>query len=63
MRHWKWEEDKFLKRFMVGEDVLKERFLRLFSLSSNKEGRLFQGGEWINNKWVWKAKWRRNLFV
>jgi len=51
-------EDKW-----VGNTTLKDSFPRLFSISSNKESSLWQGGvRSENSKWSWKIEWRRNLF-
>lgn len=42
---------------------LKEKFSRLFSICSEKETLLWQGGEMKENlEWAWKIDWRRNLF-
>jgi len=37
--------------FWVGSGVLKNRFLRLFSLFDNKEAKLSNCGVWVNNVW------------
>jgi len=49
---WEWDimlwEDKWL-----GDEELKDKFLRLFSICSGKSDKLWQGGEWNDNlQWV-----------
>jgi len=47
----------------VGDVSLKDNFSRLFSIYSDKEVKLWQGGKWNNNQeWSWKIGWRRSLF-
>lgn len=36
---------------------------RLFSISSTKEAMVAQIGEWGDDLWSWKFRWRRSLFV
>jgi len=43
--------------------VLKNRFLRLFSLFDNKETKLSDCGVCVNNVWQWNLTWRRRLFA
>jgi len=47
----------------VGSGVLKNRFLRLFSLFDNKEAKLNDCGVWVNNVWQWNLTWTRGLFA
>ena len=42
--------------------ALKRAFPRLYSLSSAKEAKVDQFGDWINEVWIWKVDWRRSLF-
>jgi len=47
----------------LGDEALKDKFPRLFSICSGKGDKLWQGGEWNSNlQWVWKIGWRRSLF-
>ncbi|GKV33735.1 hypothetical protein SLEP1_g42199 [Rubroshorea leprosula] len=47
----------------VGEFSLKDRFNRLFSLSTDKEIVVSKKGEWSDGEWIWRWSWRRNLFA
>ncbi len=67
-------EDSFDWKVGVGKDIyfwkdrwlkgeaLKNVFPRLFSISSNKEAKLLECGNWSNGRWVWKLAWRRSFF-
>jgi len=46
----------------VGNEDLKSKFPRLYSLCGNKEGNLESCKECVNNSWEWKLVWRRGLF-
>ena len=52
------QEDKW-----ADNEELKNKFPRLFSLSTNRDFKLYQVKEWNNNNWLQKLEWRRNLFV
>lgn len=41
---------------------LKCSFPRLFSISIQSEALISQMGEWVNEVWSWKFRWRRHLF-
>lgn len=42
--------------------LLCDRFLRLYSLSSNKGKLVADLGDWLEGVWRWKWKWRSELF-
>jgi hypothetical protein len=42
---------------------LKDRFPRLFSVSSIQEAKVGSAGSWVNGRWCWAIAWRQNLFV
>jgi len=46
----------------VGNEDLKSKFLRLFSLSNNKDAKLGSFGEWLNGYWKRDLFWRKGLF-
>ena len=52
----------FWKDVWVGNEDLKSKFPRLFSLCGNKECSLQSCGEWVNDRWEWRLIWRRGLF-
>ncbi|GKV39902.1 hypothetical protein SLEP1_g47602 [Rubroshorea leprosula] len=45
-----------------GEGCLANKYPRLYSLSTGKDNKIPQMGEWLNGKWEWNLQWRRNLF-
>jgi hypothetical protein len=47
----------------LGNSSLKDRFPRLFSISTLKEAKVAEAGSWVNDCWQWSLEWRRNLFV
>ncbi|GKV00581.1 hypothetical protein SLEP1_g13249 [Rubroshorea leprosula] len=47
----------------VGDYSLKDRFYRLFNISSNKEALISNMGEWRDGEWQWSWSWRRELFA
>jgi hypothetical protein len=47
----------------LGTVPLKDRFPRLFSISTLKEAKVAEAGIWVNNSWCWSLTWRRNFFV
>lgn len=42
--------------------ILKTVFPRLFLISTQKDYRINQMGEWQGDAWVWKLAWRRRLY-
>ena len=46
----------------VGEIPLKERFPRLFFVSSQKQNYITDMGIWDDGVWNWRFEWRRRLF-
>jgi len=47
----------------VGNEELKRKFSRLFSLSVSKEALLDCYETWVNSGWEWDLVWRRIIFV
>lgn len=45
-----------------GVGALKNKFQRLFTLSSLKRASIFEMGEWGDNGWSWVFNWNRILF-
>jgi len=54
---------KFWEDKWINSEALNVRFSRLYSITKDKSVVVSQVGVWVNNKWSWKAKWRRALFV
>jgi len=52
----------FWKDVWVGNEDLKNKFPRMYSLCGNKKGNLESCEEWVNGSWKWKLVWRRGLF-
>lgn len=50
-----WNED------WTNSGVLKDRFPRLFRLSSCQEGFISEVGNWVDGSWVWSLGWSREL--
>ncbi|KAK3222739.1 hypothetical protein Dsin_009764 [Dipteronia sinensis] len=53
---------KLWKEIVWDSIPLKLAFLRIFTLSSNKEGVVNEYGRWDGSKWIWDANLRRLLF-
>lgn len=51
----------FLKDNWIGDTPLKSRFGGLFSISSDKEGKIANMGTWNHNGWAWNLSWIRPL--
>ena len=47
MGRWKWEESQILGRYLGNED-LKSKFPKLFSLSNYKDANIDSFGVWTN---------------
>jgi hypothetical protein len=47
----------------LGNLSLKDRFPRLFSVSTMKDVKVAAAGSWVDNSWSWSLTWRRSLFV
>jgi hypothetical protein len=47
----------------LGAVALKDRFPRLFSISTLQNAKVAEAGSWVNNSWVWSLTWRRTFFV
>ncbi|GKV19246.1 hypothetical protein SLEP1_g29532 [Rubroshorea leprosula] len=75
-RGWgRWLREGFVKRVGEGKDTffwddmwvgdvnLKENFPRLYSITTNKNVKVAELGEWCEGVWVWKWNWRRDLFA
>lgn len=52
----------FWKDKWAGDDLLLQTFPRLFSLAVNKEAKIGETGEWVDERWCWKWDWRREFF-
>ncbi|GKV27402.1 hypothetical protein SLEP1_g36575 [Rubroshorea leprosula] len=52
---------RFWKDVWLGEVNLATRFPKLFLLSTGKDNKIQQMGEWYNNMWQWKLTWRRSM--
>ncbi|GKU97403.1 hypothetical protein SLEP1_g10552 [Rubroshorea leprosula] len=52
---------KFWKDVWLGEVNLATHFPRLFLLSTGKDNKIQQMGEWHNNMWQWKLTWRQSM--
>lgn len=51
----------FWEGMWAGSRSLKNRFPRLFLLSSKKEGRVADFGGWEDGVWRWNLEWRRAI--
>jgi hypothetical protein len=49
--------------YWLGNFSLKNRFPRLFGISTLKLAKVAEAGYWANDCWHWSLEWRRNLFV
>ncbi|GKV02939.1 hypothetical protein SLEP1_g15313 [Rubroshorea leprosula] len=45
-----------------GKGYIANKYPRLYSLSTGKDNKIPQMGEWVNGDWKWNLQWRRNLF-
>ncbi|OMO57353.1 hypothetical protein COLO4_35424 [Corchorus olitorius] len=52
----------FWDEVWLNDMILKVLFPRIFSLAVNKNGKISEYGEWIDDKWVWRIHLRLNLF-
>jgi len=46
----------------VGNDPLKEKYLRFYLISDCKETMLCDIKSWQDNNWKWSLEWRRTIF-
>ena len=46
----------------IGENCLKERFPRLYFISSQKEAYVAKCGVWDGYSWNWNLLWRHQFF-
>jgi hypothetical protein len=53
----------FWKDHWVGNSPLCDAFPRLFNISLQSDLVVKDMGEWVNERWIWKLKWRRNFFI
>ncbi|GKV48683.1 hypothetical protein SLEP1_g55487 [Rubroshorea leprosula] len=51
----------FWRDLWCGEEVLANKFPRLYLLSTGTNNKIRQMGAWIDGKWCWMLPWRRNL--
>ncbi|MCH86306.1 hypothetical protein A2U01_0007161 [Trifolium medium] len=42
---------------------LGHKFPRVFRLAEHPDAKVHSLGEWENNVWCWKLRWRRRFFV
>lgn len=47
----------------VNSGPIKQTFPRLFSISEQRDAYINDMGYWRDNAWVWRFRWRRQLFV
>jgi hypothetical protein len=47
----------------IGDQSLRQRFPRLFGISTQKDEVISKLGRIIDGRWHWELLWRRNLFV
>jgi hypothetical protein len=53
----------FWNEHWIGEQSLRQRFPRLFGISSQRD-EVIQNMGWMNDgRWQWELQWRRNLFA
>lgn len=55
------KESFFWDRMWSGDIALKDKFSKLFILSTKKDGKVVEMGYWKNGGWMWKVEWRRAL--
>jgi len=54
---------KFWEDIWAGEETLKCRFPRLYSISECKDRVIGEVGHWEDDRWEWDLSWRRQKFV
>ncbi|XP_057418658.1 uncharacterized protein LOC130712859 [Lotus japonicus] len=52
---------KFWSENWLGSGTLKDKFGRLFCLSTQQHHTVNQMGTWVNGSWLWELHWRRIL--
>ncbi|GKV12840.1 hypothetical protein SLEP1_g23934 [Rubroshorea leprosula] len=53
---------KFWWDIWSGGESIANKFPRLYALSTGKDNKISQMGEWVNGAWKWKLQWRRSLY-
>jgi hypothetical protein len=53
----------FWSETWVGDQPLRDRFPRLYGISTQKEGTIANMGSWVDLQWHWNLEWRRQFFV
>lgn len=53
----------FWKEKWTGMAPLATSFLRLYNISTTKEAKVSDMGEWREGIWCWNFAWRRRLFT
>ena len=53
------KETRLWKDVWVGNKPLKEEFGRLFRLETDKDVKVAERGEWVDQTWKWVWNWRR----
>ncbi|GKV49874.1 hypothetical protein SLEP1_g56597 [Rubroshorea leprosula] len=56
------ESVKFWWDIWSGGESIANKFPRLYALSTGKDNKISQMGEWVSGAWKWKLQWRRSLF-
>lgn len=65
LRGWKIGQGskiRFWTHKWLGNDSLKNRYLRIFMNFVHKEGTLKKFGGWHESQWLWRIPWRRKWF-
>jgi len=62
MENKRWKIYNYLEGQMGRKHPLKDKYLRLYSISTCKDARLHDAGSWKNNNWKWTLEWRRRRF-
>ncbi|GLT47960.1 hypothetical protein SLA2020_216110 [Shorea laevis] len=54
---------RFWRDLWAGDEVLANKYSRLFWLSTGQNNNISQMGCWKNGNWTWAFRWRRKLFT
>ncbi|MCH82343.1 LINE-1 reverse transcriptase like, partial [Trifolium medium] len=53
---------RFWTDIWLGNQSLRQRFPRMYGISTQKENTIKNMGRWDGNTWRWELHWRRNFF-
>ena len=53
---------KFWDDLWIGDKRLRDKFLRLFSISLQKQSMIAECGFWDWVEWIWSFQWRKEFF-